>query len=322
MNRLYDDKYELLVKNFNALTRAFKLEMDYSKHLIALKWTQKNLIIDIDRIKAVKEYIKDHSKLFSPFRGQMQLLIAGMLSIEETSTEVLFDQLTACYETLKSAGFKDTMYLPAAALAFVLTDSGTDPYMRAERAVDMYRQMKSNHPLLTGGDDYALAIALSDANISIDKVEYYYDSLNGNGFKKSNGLQALSHVLALYEGSTDEMIRRCIHIKEQLKSMRFKVGNEYNSVIGLLAIMGDDYALEDVVELAKKIKSTSGYKLLGKDMHIMLASSLISSDLIDNDASVVNDMAVNAIVNAIYMAQQVAMISTMMVTTTVVMTSN
>jgi hypothetical protein len=279
MKPYYQESIERLMNNFLILEKPFMWEHNLLIHLVALSYTMSKKNVDVDQIKGMKKYIKTRSGAFSPYRGMMNFTVAGLLCAQYDNPEDIFDQMYRRQPLLKEAGFKQSSYLCTVSYALEKTLTTNDQAVqRIDKAMDIYKDMKANHPFLTSGDDYALAILLSTSDHDVDALESYYRALSEVGFTKSNGLQTLSHILAFSTINMRDMVDRCSYLFQVMKENKLKVTTEYYPAIGLVALLDMDEKVlgDDFVEVATWLKSLKKYKWLGKGMNILLASGIIS----------------------------------------------
>lgn len=309
MNSNYKNTCDKLIDNFALLKSSYRWENDLSKWLVALSYAVKNEEVDTKNIDLIKDYIKKETAMFSPFRGTSLFTLSGLLSLDALDARSKFDTMNKNYEAVKKAGFKQTSYIPIALYTLSQIFDSRDYTSYAEEAMDIYKEMKANHPFLTGGDDYALAILLIKERSKLDKIEVLYKALREAKFDSSNGLQMMSHILTFSDEPVKLLVERCSHIRDVLKKNKLRVYADYYAAIALLALAGIDSAVDDLVELALYLKSNKHAKWIGKGMVVMLASAIITSSLIDNsdDELIITSLKVS--IQSIIMAQQAAMIA-------------
>ncbi len=189
-------KVNKMIQHYEDMRKLFKWENDMVKHLVALTYAMKDKELNQAGIKEMKDYIKRETGAFSPFRGHMMFALSGLLCATSEAPKDKFESMLHNEKILKSIGFKYSSYLPTALYALSSVYEGDDVKGYGEKAIDIYKEMKQNHPFLTGGDDYALAILLAGTDHSPSLLEDYYQALHDQGFTKSNGLQMLSHIMA------------------------------------------------------------------------------------------------------------------------------
>lgn len=304
-------KIEQMIEAFNQVTADFKWEHQEFRFLIALTYAVNNRMMNTEKIKTINQYIKDSTKLFSPFRGMLQFPLSGFLCATQESPERMVDKMLSLEPYLKQVGFKNATYLPMSCYTMATTYEGDDIEGYLEKAHDIYKQMRSDHPFLTSGDDYGMAILLASRENKSEMVEDYYHGLDKNGFDKTNGLQMLSHIMALSDLSVEESIRRCSEIKVTLKGNGLRINPMYYAVIGILALTYDQINMDEVIEVAKHLKTIKKYKWAGKDMRVLMAALVVASDSIETLRSEMgNEMTgIGLTIQSVILAQQAAMMA-------------
>lgn len=311
MKSIYEVKINSMINYYEELKKEFKWDGDSVKHLVALTYAIKDKTLNTDEIKDVKAYLKKETGTFSPFRGTMMFALCGLISAASETPTVYLQNMIDNLKILKSVGFKSSTYLPTALYALSTVYEGNDVEGFAEKAYEIYKEMKKNHPFLTSGDDYALAILLASTNQNPDLLETYYKALNAEGFYKSNGLQMLSHIMTFNKSDVNASVARCKRVLDELKKNKLRVSYDYYPAVGLISLIDQnhDEVVQDLIDVSKYLSQQKKYKWLGKGMHIMMASAIITSEYIkDNDGDVVST-AVTVSVQAIIAAQQAAMIA-------------
>lgn len=298
-----------LLEEYSVLKESFRWENNLSKWLVALTHTMQDQHVDIEKISGIRDHIKKSTGMFSPFRGNVLFLVSGLLSASEKQANDSVDQMLDLYPQMKSAGLKQSTYIPTALYTLVSMYEKKDHEKRIEKAGEVYKEMRSNHPFLTGGDDYALAILLADDDSRLDQIEDHYNALKSKRFTASNGLQMMSHILSFSDKAPEALATRCEDIMKKLKANKLKVSATYYPAIALVALLDDDKALDDLIDIALELRHSKHAKWLEKGMNVMLAAALVSSQYIDAKKDGVVTATVQVSVQVIIAAQQAAMIA-------------
>ena len=236
----------------------------------------------------MRKHIKKTTGVFSNYRGTSKIILSALLACQYDNPKQEFDKMLNYDKRMKEAGFKNNMYLPIANYALLATCSEEGVDTRINKAIEIYKEMKKNHPWLTSGDDYPLSILLANSDDSVNSIienmEECYKLLNENGFGKNNGLQFLSHILGFRQEENKVKVLRCKEIFDKLKENKMKVYSSGYAVIGFLSILGEKgyEAVDQVIEVVKILKSTKKYKWLTKETHLYTAAALVSDVYIEN----------------------------------------
>lgn len=306
------DRCDMFVKNRDIMKNSFKWENSMMHPLCASIYTEKELVIDADKIKSCREIIKNSTGIFSNFKGVPFIALATMLSLN-TNPENKFKEVLNIYDILRNE-FHSSTYLPLS--AFVISDIvDAHNYERiVTKAKVIYQKMKSEHPFLTSGEDCGFAIMTAISDLSVDAIitemEKCYDYLRSKFFS-ANAVQSLSHTLAVGEEISVIKCNKVLNIFEQLndKDCKFGTGMEL-SVLGLLAMTTEntDQSVNDIIEVNEYLKSFKGFGTLGigKSQRLMYSAILVSQEYKKQYASQAMKMASVNSITSIIIAQQAA----------------
>ena len=317
MEELVKGKLERLIELFQQVSAKYKWEDSLTNHFTALTYTLNNRNFDKEKIEDVRIHMKKTTSVFSNYRGTSKIILSALLACQYDNPKQEFDKMMNYDKRMKEAGFKNNMYLPIANYALLATCSEEWVDTRINKAIEIYSEMKKNHPWLTGGDDYPLSILLanSDASVNsiIENMEECYQLLNENGFGKNNGLQFLSHILGFGQEINKVKVLRCKEIFDKLKENKMKVYSSGYAIIGFLAILGEKgyEAVDQVIEVVKVLKSTKKYKWLTKETHLYTAAALVSDVYIENmkNQKDLIQTSIGISIEALIAAQTVAIIA-------------
>lgn len=313
MKELIKTKVDEMLELYLKIEKQFRWQHNLSKHFAALIYTQKNRAFEKEKIDEVMKEIKDNTGIFSPYRGNSVFILAMLLCSEYDNPKEKFLKMLDYHEKLKSAGFKNSTYLPIANYALLITCEEREVENRVKRAYEIYKEMRNNHPWITSGDDYPLTILLAGFNNSIDTIEEYYKGLNDLGFSKGNGLQLLSHILSFSNEGKEIVIKRCKSIYEKLKDNKLKLYSSFYSAIGIIALLSDenDEIIKELIDAAKYLNGLKKYKWLGKGMNILIASAIVSNAYISEQKEKNNliEATIGVSIEALIAAQTSAVIA-------------
>lgn len=133
-------------------------------------------------------------------------------------TEGLLSRALEVYSLLKE-DFLSSIYLPLTAMV-IAENAEPERYCEiAKRTRGLYKQMRSEHPFLTSGEDSALCALMAlmdktDSEMLQDSEECY--RILRKQFRTSHSVQGLSNVLALFDGTPKEKCERTISFFEKL----------------------------------------------------------------------------------------------------------
>lgn len=288
MNELIKQRLDKLIELYNEIASDFKWDGSLIRNFAALTYMLNKRDFKKDRIESIRKYIKKNTGMFSYYRGTQMYLLSYLLTSQFDNPEEKFDKMMKHHDKMRGAGFKNSLYLPIANYSLLITCEEEFVNARISKAMDIFEEMKKNHPWLTNGDDYPLAVLLANSDktvhSSIQNIEECYKLLNENGFSKGNGLQFLSHILSFSDENNKVKTERCKEIYEKLKENKFRVYPSYYGALGFLTLLGDDSntAVNQVMEIANYFKTDKKFKWLGKGTHILIASAIVSDVYIES----------------------------------------
>jgi hypothetical protein len=317
MNIDLRNKIDEMLNLYMEISREFKWENHLTNHFAAMTYTIKNKSFNSDRIKSVKDYIKDNTGVFSYYRGHTCYTLSMLLCSEYENPEAKFSSMLVNDKKLKESGFKNNMHLPITNYALLMTCNENEIDSRINKASEIYCEMKKNHPWLTYGDDYPLCILAASKKESVaiiaNEMEECYRSLHDLGFSRGNSLQFLSHILSFSGEDVDTKTQRCRNIYDKLKENKLKLYNNYYASLGFLSLLGkeSDNAVDMLIDLSLYMKDLKKYKWLGNGTNVLLASGLVCSKFINerkNNKDII-ETSIGISIEALIAAQTAASIA-------------
>ncbi|MEG6614940.1 DUF4003 family protein [Peptococcaceae bacterium 1198_IL3148] len=263
--------------------RANDLTVRFGSFLFCLK----DKPFDETNFEEVIMYIKNNTGVFSTHRSK-SFALAPLLITSFDDAKHAFDHLLDYEKLMRDTGFKKSPYLTIAAYALMLTCPPKQVPQRIAKAYDIYKRMKGNHYWLTSADDYPVAILLADMKDDLGQIESEmercYHQLNEVGFKKSNGLQFLSHLLTFNPAPAESKAILCQEIVDYLKQRKLGISATYYGAIGFLALLGNDAkkALPEVVTAVNYLKKQQGFKWFNKELNILITASLVCNKYLED----------------------------------------
>ena len=114
-------------------------------------------------------------------------------------------------------------------------------------------------------------------------MEKNYELLHQKGFSRSNGLQFLSHILTFVQGDAQAKTQQIRDIYDRLKKEKFHVSSTYYGILGYLSLLGEhsNQAVDETIEVVRYLKTQKGFKWVDKNMNVLTATALVSSQYIE-----------------------------------------
>ena len=305
---------ERFIENRDRVKAAFKWDSSLIYPACANLFCAVGKEADADRLAACRQLIKEHTGIFSNFRGNVRPALICMLSMEEDAESKL-SRVLDTYQLLKQE-FWGSSYL--ALVAYFLTDLAgeADAAAYAARGRTLYRRMKKEHPFLTSEEDSVFAVMMAVSEKSddalIEDMEACYQLLKRR-FHSANAVQTASHVLALADGTPEEKAGRVIELYDALLRAGSKYGRDYElAVLAALAIQRAEISqlADDITEADAFLAGQPGYGFFGAGRRARLMhAAMIASD--SRAPAIHVDAAAMTGTLAMIAAQQTALCATM-----------
>lgn len=288
MDKQLQEKAEQLLDIYNETSRDFRWKNSSGmNNLMALFHVIKGRAYSAERIAIINDYIKDNTGVFSCYR-QKAVLFSALLDLNFPDPEQKFNLLLEYEEKLKEQGFRSYTYRPVTAYTLLLSCSQSEVDQRIAKAYRIFTEMRKNHPWLTSGDDYPLAVLLAESKVEISEIMYnienIYDQLQEAGFSRSNGLQFLSHILNFSSEEDQVKAKRCYELYKFFKDNGQHIYSTYYSSLGLITLLAEKSkeAADKVLELAEYLKKDRRFRWLGRETIFLTAAALVSSQYLEN----------------------------------------
>lgn len=301
------------IKDRDIVKEAFAWDSSYLQPVCASILGEKEKTLTAQDLKQYKQMIKDKTGVFSDFRGYGMTPMACMLAVSGNA-EGLLNNALAVYDVLKR-DYWSSHYLPMVAMIVAQMAEPSEYNHIVDKAGEIYKLMKEEHPFLTSGEDgpFAAMLAFSDrsAKAMNEEVEKCYQLLKPKFFS-GNAVQSLSHVLALGEGSAESKCQKLENLFDTLKASGYKYGTDYElATLGALSILDCDVKTmaAELIEVTDYLGTQKGYGgLLGftKRQRLQHAAMIISSTYVEKKMDIMNPAAVSGTI-AMIAAQQAAM---------------
>jgi hypothetical protein len=300
------ERADLLIKNKEVVARCFLIEEGMVHLSGASILTMKNRAATEEMIKSAKKLIQEKVSVFSEIRGNAMVPLVCMTAVQEDPGSYV-DKALLAYKTLKTEFF----FSPYLALASFLMaeETSEDQYAEVtEKAKQIYRLMKKDHPFLTGEQSSPICVIMAlsgkDEVALTEDAAACYQILKPS-FLSGESVQSLSNVLAMYEGSPEEKCRKTMELFELLKNANMKYGTFYElSTLAPLAMsdMDNGEIVSMMQEADKWLSEQKGFGFFStvseKQRH-MYAGMLIQSSCSASDA--LQAMAISSAISIMVM---------------------
>jgi hypothetical protein len=197
-------------------------------------------------IREMAAKLQAHAHWYDALSSPFTLVVAATLVQIGDTAEAFDAEVDSARRMLREAGFHhDGMHQLGAILALrVLSDGRSASYHDIARMRLIYRQMKSHHWWLTGGDDLPACALLSrclgtPAEIA-GVADGVYQLLCDHGFKRSNHLHAAANLLPLAGLPAADAAFRFTKLSEAFGHFSISLWTDRYDAIALAALLDHD----------------------------------------------------------------------------------
>jgi hypothetical protein len=309
------NKLELFADNAQIIRKEFTWQDGLTKKMAALLYAQEGKPIDCEAIRQCHDLIKQNTGVFSPFRGDMALTLAALLSLTPNPQELLRGALEV-YDLLKDVKFRSSDFLVFAAYQIAAQTDASDYQQAVTRTRNFYDGMKALHFFHTGEDDYILSamLGLTDLNVrtGTERIEQLYTQLKPE-FKNKNSIQALAQVL-VFSDSDAGVIRRVLLLRDAFRAQKIKLDRaDTLPVLGILALLPVETGeiVSDIKTAQETLRANKGFGLMSVTTEeiLLFAASIIASDYVESVKDGILTATLSTSITNILIAQQVTMMA-------------
>ena len=244
------------IANRDAVSSAFRWDKDALHTVCANIFCACGRQADTGRLKECRRVIREHTGLFSAFRGRkVRSILAAMLSLGEKPEERM--ALANDYYRMLKRRFRGSEYLVLSSILLADLADKTLTEETVSRGKEIYRRMNQKHRILTDKADSVFAMLMAFAGKTadelVDETEACYTALK----KKftSGASQTAAQVFSMAGGTADEKAQRVTELYDALAEAGIKYGRS-GELAPLAALSLSD---APVPVLAEEIKEVDGF---------------------------------------------------------------
>ena len=310
MKESTENRCRQFIRNKEKIRKKFRWESYYIYPLCAAIFTMEGKEADDDLLENCAELFRQNIGVFSNFRSAVRLPIICMMAVSGNPEGTILNAVKV-YGMLKEEFF-GSAYLPLSAMVIAQMAEPFDYERIVKRTRALYKEMKSEHPLLTTAEDnsFAALLSLSDRDDStlLSEAQRCYEILRPQFFS-GNAVQSLSHVLALGDGRAEEKCSRTLQLYDRLKERGYKYGRGYElPTLGVLALSESDLMeivaeMTDADDFLAKQKGMGNWSI-GRKQRLMYSGMLVQGEYIKTGS--METAAINGTISLI-VAEQAAM---------------
>lgn len=296
------------LQNRNAIKAAFKWHSGYMVPVCAHLFSANGKMADGNALLRCKNVVKNGSKWYSSFRGNVNLPLLCVLSMAEDPISA-FRRIDETYRAYRT-------HFPASdhlALAAVLSPADADAQRLSLRAKGLWDLIRKEHPFLTGPEDALFCLLLArmektDDALLRDMEESYL--LLKSRFGNVNWTQSVSHILALQSRTPAEKTARLFALYDSISLAGGKYGKAYElpALAAFSAVDADVRAAAmDVMDVDLFLSEQEGYGFfgMGRQTRLMHAIMIVSGEYARTAA--MDSALLSSMLSLIIAQQQAAM---------------
>ena len=315
MNERVHRNCDITAANSLAASKAFTWDSGYAHVAFAASYPDR--VIEVERLKAAKKLISRDNSVFSALSQDAVRTAVAAQILRSPDPEASMQRIKETYKILKTR-FMSGEYTAVAAV--IVSDSGKDPRIVADKMRKIYDLMNSKHFFLTSYDDLAVVALMASSDKTPEQIvgesEAIYANIRGDFFSKGDAY-AISNLLALYDEPAPMKAQAAVRIREELKAAGIRFGSYGTAAViaplAILSLSNDNRML--VREIVEAERYLSGKKILGgimgvgKNVRSMFAVSAVIGAFSD-DTTVASVGATTAAISAV-IAEEIAIMACM-----------
>ncbi len=297
MNEKVREKLELFVENRNIINAGTKVGYESMIVAEALVFTNANRKADFERVKECREKIKKKTGALSGFRGMIEPILSGKLSLQ-ADPEKYFDEVLRIYSLINKSKI-DSYEAIIAAMNVIDLNRADEADAVIEKCQTIMNRMKKEHRLITNQEDipFAMLLALTDKDVDsiIREMEECYVYIRNNFKVGQNSAQGISEVLTLYDTDAKTKCDRVIEIYNLLKEQGERYGKDHEfASLGVLTNLKLDTGtlVSEISEASVFLMKNKGFGnwSIGPAQRLMFAAMLVA-EVYGEDTQELNSIA-------------------------------
>lgn len=304
MEKELQNMCEMLILNNNVFKNVFK----FNDNMIvggAMIYTENELLADEKGLKKAREILKKEENIFSVFRGNMEIPIVALMSLEPDPQDFL-DAIKAIYKEMNGRRWLDNQYAIIASIIIYYKVKPEDYISAIEKARMFFEKIKKAQGILSSDSDLLFATLLAVSNINVDilllEEEENYALIKGKIFLAPN--HDLSHILSLDMGAPGLKAQKFLDLRNLMKEEKLNFGNGVElcalAVMSLLDEENDDlfYLVYEVNNYLKNQKGFKGWSM-SSHQRLMYTAMIVTKYLKPHDDLIDSMLLYISLYNAI-----------------------
>ena len=273
MTEAIREKCELLANNRSSIRKGFFLEKELMSVVAGLIFTSAGKEADTAALKACRKLLNKHTRPLSNLRDIVELALLSKMALSP-SPEKYMDDFLSVYKKVQQGKLLENDFMVLSSILILDLQLQDECGEIIEKANELTKRMKKDHPFLTSYDDNSFIMFLAISRKSVDAIladlEEGYGYLTKTCKAKVNSDPAyeLCEVLAVSYGDMKEKCDRVMRIHNALvrQGSEYGSGSSFSSLGALIDIDAEPETLaKEIIEAEACLKETSGFGGLSMD---------------------------------------------------------
>ncbi len=304
---------DLMIENKRVIENEYKWQGAVTNVMLANFFTSMNKSVDATKMREADKIIKDNSPFFRNIKGIVGCYISSYISCCESPEETL-KKIKEIRAFLKKTKLPKSQYLTVAATFICAYCAEDDVQTTLDKLVDIFKDMKKRHRMLTADEDVMLAALLALSDLSVEE----YSEMSEKAFVQlrkisasKDAVQSLSQVLAITKADEEALLRAWDAVS-LLKNREIYYSKGYELIaMGAISFVTTSLKtiISEIVEVEKYFKKERGFGniAIGQNQRLMYALMAVLYSHKDETSNIaVSNIPGSAILCSVAIAASIA----------------
>ena len=278
------------VKDFAGAQRHCRWGGDKYAATMACILLGNNKDLNEEDFKNAQVLIKSNEGVFSPLRSGYASKIVCAAVAASADQQYAIEEIKKIYTQLRS-GFSDSSRLTIAATLIYICSDPLRYETVVNKAIEIFRSMKGNHPLLTWGSNVSnyglLAMSNKGTDVICRDYEDCYAALSSRYRNRTASLYAAG-AMCLFDGPAEAKAEGVVAWHQAHKAIRLDYTSDGLEIIALLSgIFGepDNGILGEIREVSDLLATVRGMGRwgLGEKLRNMISAAIVIDSTVEDE---------------------------------------
>lgn len=290
MRQIVKENAESFIKCFESAKQHCRWGGDVYAATMACILIGEDKTLTAEDFRNAQSIIKENARVFSPIRSGYAKEIVCAAVAASSDQQYAVEEIKRIYQMLRE-GFSDSSKLAVAATLIYICSDPLRYGTVVTKALEIYKGMKKNHPLLTWGANVSNYALLAMANKGTDIISRDYEDCyvaNTARYRNKTACLYAAGAMCLFDGPADQRADSVVAWHQALKAARFDFTSEGLELIALLSgIFGgvDEALINEMNEVSIMLASVKGMGNwgVGNKIRNMLSAAIVIDSLIEDE---------------------------------------